>query len=137
MEQSYDKLFSTLPRLHAPSGVNERILLSIYIHEKRRMRVTFALCATTALASLATLFSLAESTLARATESGLPDYLALLQSDSDVVLSHWQDFALTLVDALPLLGITLMLLMLFTLLHALRIALSATQQPFKQYFFSL
>lgn len=48
-------------------------------------------------------------------------YFSLLFSDPDIALSYWKELSFSLVEALPLLGITLSLVTVVTLLTSLRV----------------
>ena len=54
-------------------------------------------------------------------ESSFVNYLSLLFSDPDVVLMYWQQFVLSLLESLPVVGMVLSLVALASLLVSFRV----------------
>ncbi|OGZ06363.1 MAG: hypothetical protein A2845_01030 [Candidatus Lloydbacteria bacterium RIFCSPHIGHO2_01_FULL_49_22] len=122
MKQNYEELFRRLSKVRAPLGLHQSVIARIDEARLRIMRIKFALFSAFGFASGVALFALVSSTSAKMLESGFIDYASLLFSDSGAVLSYWREFSVTLVESLPLLGLTLILLALLTMLQTFRLA---------------
>lgn len=134
MKQNYEELFQRLAKVRAPSGLHRSVIAQIDEARLRIMRIKFAVFSTLGFASGVALFALVSSTSAKLLESGFINYASLLFSDSGAVLSYWREFSITLIESLPLLGLTLILLALLTLLQAFRLAAKNSSALFTHQF---
>lgn len=98
------------------------------------MRIKFAVFSVLGLASGAALFPLVSSTATKMLESGFLDYASLAVSDGGAVLSYWQEFSITLIESLPVLGLTLILCALLTMLQTFRLAAKNSDAVFTHRF---
>ena len=101
--------------------VSNRIIRAISAYEIRRARRMIALTTATLLSSAigtwyAWLFLGREFY-----QSSFYDYFSLLFSDTDIILSHWRELALSLVESAPLLSMTISLAVVAALLASVRL----------------
>lgn len=66
--------------------------------------------------------------------SGFGQYLQLLFSDFGTIMANWQDFGLTLLESIPIIGIAELLLSLFSVMVLLKFLLQYSTGIFKNYF---
>lgn len=62
--------------------------------------------------------------------SGFAEFLSLLFSDPEVAIAYWQDFALSLLELLPLAGLATLLAILLIFLSSLRAATREVKNSF-------
>lgn len=127
MTIKHQRLFT---EVDPPEGISLRITNEIARLRVRAARIRLALMGTTTVASLAALFPATISLHNEFTNSGASDYLSLLWTDADIVVFHFQEFALSLSEVLPLSGITLLLSLCVVLLWALPKASTAARIAF-------
>lgn len=116
MTKEHQRLFT---EVDPPEGISLRITDEITRLRIRAARLRLALMGTTTVAALAALFPTTIALRNEFTNSGANDYLSLLWTDADIVVLHFQEFALSLTEVLPLSGITLLLSICIVLLWAL------------------
>ncbi len=104
----------------APSGLYAAILLRIKAAQLRAARVRTGLFGALALLSLVALVPALQYTAEQFYASGFYDYLLLIVSDHSLVLTYWQQFALTLIESLPSLALLLLVPVVVVLLYSLR-----------------
>jgi len=122
MVQDYEKLFSQIQPLEPPVGLFERIVNRIQIEQKlitvkRRIFLFSAGLFITILAFIPTI-KMAWSGL---TESGFLNFFSLIFSDAGIVASYWQNFALSLLETLPVTGLVLFLVVTLVFLEMLKL----------------
>ncbi len=130
----YQELFRKLPRVVAPQGLHRSVIMGVNEARVRVMRIKFAVFSVLGLASGATLFPLVSLTGTKMLESGFLDYASLAVSDSGAVLSYWREFSITLIESLPILGLTLILCALLTSLQTFRLAAKNSDAVFTHRF---
>ena len=110
MGTNYERLFQVLPQESAPAYLCERIFEAILRERDRnsilweRSRLVFS-----SLTGAGSLWGLAFAlpALMRASDaSGFTTFASLFVSDSDLLASHFSTFALSLLEALPGLEVT-------------------------------
>jgi hypothetical protein len=122
MTKEHQRLFT---EVDPPEGISLRITDEITRLRIRAARLRLALMGTTTVAALAALFPTTIALRNEFTNSGANDYLSLLWTDADIVVLHFQEFALSLTEVLPLSGITLLLSICIVLLWAASSSASA------------
>ncbi len=104
----------------APSDkLYPKILGRIHALEARALfmqRVTLGGLSLVSLAGLIPSFSYLVGAFAA---SSFGQYLSLIASDGDIILLNWKEFTFSLVESLPLMGITLVSIMIFGLTYSL------------------
>lgn len=128
MKDHYYKLFQSLPCESLPKELHSRIAREIALLEKRVVlvrRLSFVSVGAVFTAVFIPSLSFLSTQFA---ESSFFSYASLLISDGDLAFLHSQEFIFSLVESLPLFGITLALLLVFLLLGAIRIIVSESRQ---------
>ena len=110
-----------MDRLEPPKGLRGKILASIKYEEIRRARIyVFTALAAIAASLLGAIFAI-KYMLQGFYQSSFYSYFSLLFSDPDIAVSYWKELSLSLVESAPLVGITLSLVVLATLLASTRV----------------
>lgn len=113
-----------------PRGLAKRVAASISAHEARRARVLFfASIITGAASALGGVFAF-QYIAAELARSGASTYLSLMTSDFDAVVTYWKEFALSLGESLPVLGIIFGLAAVFVFLGSVRVFLDTRSAGF-------
>jgi hypothetical protein len=90
--------------LNPPEGLLDAIMLRIEHRHRRRLYVRVALVGSLMLAAAAALVPAWNFLASEAARSGFAAFVSLVFSDFSVVLTYWNDFALSLLDSLPVYG---------------------------------
>jgi len=104
----YQRLFQYLKTAPPPVNLKRVILARVRQIAKRRL-IFRGVLALGLLGGIIWFFILMNSGL---TESGFYHYLSLFLSDSDIALTYWREFSLSLIEAIPIV-ITTVFLALF------------------------
>lgn len=104
-----------------PASLKGNILLSIRTEEKKRAKRLLVVSAVVAAGSLVAIIASLKYALMALYESSFYSYASLLFSDPDVIAQYWREFALALLESLPVVGIVLCLIAVFALLMSLRL----------------
>jgi len=99
-------LFTHLTRLPAPHGLTGRIIARIAREEQRLARRLLVVSITALVLSLAGMVWALSAGYTAIMNTGLMHYISLLISDPSIVVSLWYQFTLTLIEALPLVALT-------------------------------
>ncbi len=122
MRQDLEKLFTHLQSPEPSSGlenkINNRINAEIKLAAIKRRLVLFGFCA---VGSGIAVFYACYSFGNLAAESGLWQYLSLLFSDYEVIFAIWQNYILSLAQALPLTGLIFMLASFFAFCESIKL----------------
>jgi len=116
----FDQLATQVPHPELES----RILARVDMLRVRRARLQFAFATTVGISAFAGAIPALQFVTTELTQSGFFSYSALLFSDAGAIFSFWQEFLLTLIEALPVLAISLLVSMILIFVFALQIALS-------------
>lgn len=111
----------TPPHTHLPVHLRTHILYAILQEERRRARRYFLAAGTISALSLLGLVFSVLYIIEGVAQSGFYQYLSLLASDSDLMLTYWREFALSVAEAAPVVGLSLLFMALFGLLSSVRI----------------
>ncbi|OGF36144.1 hypothetical protein A2482_02640 [Candidatus Falkowbacteria bacterium RIFOXYC2_FULL_48_21] len=99
----------------------DKIITRIRIEERVRSAKRRAILFTLILAlSLYALIPAVRSARAAIDTSGFFNFVSLIFSDLQAVMASWQDFALSLLEAIPTLSLTAVLAVIFTTLGSVR-----------------
>jgi len=120
MKNSYHKLFSKLPEAMPPKGLLEKILLSVERKQRRKAWIGFIISLFSFLAGLGLIVPVSMNLQAEMSRSGFFQFLSLIFSDFSNIVQSWQEFALSLLEYLPIFSIVSFLVILFVLLASLR-----------------
>jgi hypothetical protein len=106
--------------LKTPKGLKNKILISIRQEELRRARMYVFLSMATISASLWGIIFAVKYVLAGFYQTSFYSYFSLVFSDPDIAFSYWRELSFSLIEALPLLGITFSLIAVAILLTSVR-----------------
>ena len=91
--------------IEPPLNLEASILRKISVARTRAARIHFAFLSTVSLLSLWGIFQTGISLWKSFSQSGFYDYLSLVMSDGATLTTYWKEFALSLVESLPLIGL--------------------------------
>jgi hypothetical protein len=99
-----NQLFSTIePSLNLKNSIINKI-------KKEEMKMTIykiVISSVVSLTSVLVAIIFVINIIQDASQSGLTNYLSLLLSDGASILSYWQSYALSIVESLPIIPITI------------------------------
>jgi hypothetical protein len=111
MMKDYEKLFTYLNKPRPSDELFQKIMSGI--HEKSNKSVLIkkiTIFSVSLIGSLSALISALILLGARFSESGFYQYISLMFSDFRIIASNWQDYAISLLQALPAFSIALVLI---------------------------
>jgi hypothetical protein len=127
MSQDYEKLFSNLRQPVVPDRLLDGIMTGVRQAERWRSIKKLGLFLPLTFGSILALSFTLQSTWTVSAESGFFSYLALLFSDFNIVMTHWQNYSLTLLETLPATGAVLSLVSILLLINIARLFLRETK----------
>ena len=116
-----------MDKLKPPKELREKILFSINKEEIRRAKTYFLVSVTTGLVSIFGLIFSVRYMIQEFYQSSFYSYLSLIFSDPSVVLSYWKELSMSLLETLPILGITISLIAVYVLLVSIRTLVKNTR----------
>jgi ABC-type phosphate/phosphonate transport system permease subunit len=121
MHKNYEKLFAHLKPLEPPEGLFEKIVYCLreeqrFLNVKRRL-VIFSIGLIGSVAAFIPVFKMVRTEFV---ESGFIQFFSLLFSDFGIVISYWQNFAMTLLETLPITSLILLLAVVLVFLESLK-----------------
>jgi uncharacterized membrane protein YciS (DUF1049 family) len=117
-----------MERFEPSKDLRKNILFQIVKEEHRRAKnYLLASCATATASIVGVIFS-ARYVMQAVSQSSFYRYVSLLFSDSDIVLSHWREFAFSLVESLPFFAVTLVLVAIVVLMVSIRVFTNNTRR---------
>jgi len=117
MTKDLKKLFQNITQIEPPHELYERILARI----RRIALVKFVIFLASTLASSVILVFSFQYAAQEFYVSGFSQYLSLIISDGDSLITYWEDLLISLAESLPILGMTLLLTSIFLLLGSVRL----------------
>ncbi len=123
MPDDFEKLFSQLPSPDLPEGLFGVVLAKIAARKKARIKFHLAIFALTSVISLAALVPALTSLSRGFSNSGFMEFLSLTFSDFRIVSAYWQNYVLSLLEALPVLETAIFLAILLSLIESLRLTI--------------
>jgi hypothetical protein len=110
-----------MDKIKLPAKLRANILTRIGREEFRRARIyLFASATVGAVGVFGALLSI-KYMLQGLSQSGFYNYFSLLISDPDMMLTYWREFALSIVESAPFIGITILLAAIAVLMFSARI----------------
>lgn len=103
--QNFDTLFAQLHTVEVPHNLETTILEALVVREKRAAEIRLAFLGTISVASIFGIITSATYVSHAMATSGFISYLSLTFSDSSLLLTYWKEFALSLAETLPLVGV--------------------------------
>ena len=113
-------LYTYLHTLEPKSGLYRAILERVALAKRRSARLHAGLFGALAIISGVALVPAMQYAAQQFYASGFYDYLTLISSDNNFVLTYWREFSLSLVESLPSLALLLVLPITFVLVYSLR-----------------
>lgn len=120
MNQKFEDLVKGLPEMPAPLGLTEKIMLQISQEKLRTLRLRVVLSVVGFFVSGGVLFSAWQLAAQEISHSGLAQFISLLSSDFMTVAIYWDNFVLSLLEALPIMSLAACLAGVLGLLASLR-----------------
>lgn len=114
-----------IDQIEPPKELLGNVLSKIKLQESRTAKNKSLFFGVTSLLSVAALVPAIQFTIQEFSQSAFYSYLSLAISDGDLIIKYWKEFSLSLVESAPLLGITLMLAVILSLLGSLRLTFSS------------
>ena len=121
-------------RIEPPRKLKLSILSSIVEEERHRAKRLLMIFAPASLLSLISIIFSIQYVLKAFYQSGFYTYFSLLLSDPDVVLTYWKEFAMSLVDTIPFMWITVSLISIALFLICLRMFSNSIRNNFSPSF---
>lgn len=124
MHKNYEQLFSHLTAPEMPDNLFEKTIHRIQkerqssILKRRVMILSIGMIGIIgAVAAFIPAFKMAQTELY---ESGFPYFLSLIFSDFGTVAAYWQNFIMSLLETLPVMGLAILLLTILVFLGSLK-----------------
>jgi len=116
MDYKLSQIFNNMSQVEPPIRLKGLILRRIEMEKsrlmKRKMVLIYSGLSLSSGAFLFVFFSFGNAIL----KSDFWNLLSLIFSDAEVVISHWSDFVLSLLETLPVVSITVILIPVFAIL---------------------
>ncbi len=119
-------------RIHDMSidKLRDKIIFSINNEEIRRAKMYFLVFTTTALVSIFGLVASVRYMIREFYQSGFYTYFSLVFSDTNTIVVYWRELSLSLVETMPMVGITISLIAVCVFLISLRMLVKNTKGVF-------
>ncbi|MDD5626397.1 MAG: hypothetical protein PHW01_00055 [Patescibacteria group bacterium] len=124
MHKNYEQLFSHLTPPEMPDNLFEKTMRRIQkerqssILKRKVMILSIGMIGIIgAAAAFIPAFKMAQTELS---ESGFPYFLSLIFSDFETVVAYWQNFIMSLLETLPVMGLATLLLTILVFLGSLK-----------------
>jgi ABC-type phosphate/phosphonate transport system permease subunit len=122
MRKDYEKLFTYLATPIVPAGLFDKVMGRIDGAKRlRNLRRRLAFFLVLLSLSLIGFVLAVWSTQSALVQSGFLEFFSLLFSDLGVVLTYWQTYLFSLLEALPVISLIACLATLFALLESLKL----------------
>ena len=122
MRQNLEQLFVHLNQIEPPVGLFLRLLNRLGKEKQlRAIRRQLMILTPVLIGAFAALALTFQSVQASFYETGFYQFISLLFSDFSIVVVYWQNFALSLLETLPVTGLIVFLTTLLVFLSALRL----------------
>lgn len=121
MSDNYERLFQNLKRFEPSKKLRGCILARIYFKRKRSAAMRLAFSALAAVASLVAVIPSFQYAAREFSQSGFYRYFSLIFSDSGAVVASWREFALSLIETLPITEVAIFLATIFVFLISARL----------------
>jgi len=122
MTQDWNKLFSYYQAPNPPDDLLGKIMQRID-QEKRLLTLKRRLFLFSAglIGAIILFIPALKGVISGLTQSGFIQYFSLLFSDAEIVLAYWQNYALSLLETLPVMSLILLLATVFAILELLKL----------------
>lgn len=116
-----------MDRLEPSKKLREKILFSINKEEIRRAKMYFLVSVTTGLVSIFGLIFSIRYMIQEFYQSSFVSFISLIFSDPTIMVSYWRELSMSLLETLPIFGITVSLLAVYVLLVSVRVLVKNTR----------
>jgi len=121
MNNDYERLFDYFESPQPPAGLLTRIIRVIKKRERRSLRLRVIFLSVLLLASAASFLPSFQMVKSGLTESGFLKFFSLIFSDASIVMAHWKNFILSLLETLPVASLILFLFIALIFLESLKL----------------
>jgi len=122
MRKDYEKLFTNLTPKAPPSGLFGKIISRIQRERQfltmRNRLIVLSLGVVASFLAFIPAFNAVQSDFA---QSGIMNFVSLLSYDFMAVIAVWNDFALSILESLPIVSITIFFTVTFVFLLSVKI----------------
>lgn len=123
MSDNYEKLFQNLERLEPSEKLRTCILTRIDFKKKRFVAIRLMFSVLVATASLVAVIPSFQYVAREFSQSGFYRYFSLIFSDSGAVIASRREFALSLIESLPVTEVAIFLVVIFVFLISAKLAI--------------
>ena len=116
-----------MDKLKPSKELRQKILFSINKEEIQRAKTYFLVSMTTALVSIFGLIFSVRFMVQEFYQSSFYSYLSLVFSDPNTLVSYWKELSMSLLETLPILGITISLIAVYSFLFSIRTLVKNTR----------
>lgn len=120
MDRDFEKLFALVEDLEPRAELLMRVNSAVDRAERRHVFVRAVAFTVVAFVAVGALIPAWRELQAEVMQSGFVQFVSLLVSDFGLVATYWKEFSLSILESVPVLGITAVLGSVFTLLISLR-----------------
>ena len=133
MGKSYEQLFKVIPQESMPAYLCERICKAILRERERHSlygeRARLVISSLSGISSLVGLMFALPALMIAASATGFSTFAGLFISDSDLLVSHFSTFGLSLLEALPGFETSITLFLLAVFLVSLKNFVQSLSKP--------
>jgi len=122
MKGDLKKLFSELGGQNIPPSLYNDIVFKLETARIKKARLGLIFQGVLSLVSFVIAFPIFLNVAERFSQSGFFQYLSLVFTDGEIVLSNWKVFASSLLESAPFYEATIFLAVVFVLLQSLKFA---------------
>ena len=122
MKGDFKKLFSELGGQNVPPGLYNDIVFKLETARIKKARFGLIFQSVLSVVSFVAAFPIFMNVVERFSQSGFSQYLSLVFTDGEIVLSNWKVFASSLLESAPFYEATIFLAVVFVLLQSLKFA---------------
>jgi ABC-type phosphate/phosphonate transport system permease subunit len=122
MTKDWEKLFSYYNAPKPPNDLLGKIMKRINQEKKiLTLKRRLVLLAAGLIGAIILFIPALRAVISGFAESGFAQYFSLLFSDAEIVLAYWQNYALSLLETLPVMSVILLLATIFAILELLKL----------------
>ncbi|MFA5076107.1 MAG: hypothetical protein WC480_01680 [Patescibacteria group bacterium] len=120
--KDYEKLFAHLESIEPPANLLDKIMRRISSkHSLAAIKWRLAIVSVAVISSIIALVPASKMVQTSLAESGFLQFFSLLFSDFQVVTAYWQSFTLSLLETLPIISLTVLLVVVLVFLESLKL----------------
>jgi hypothetical protein len=122
MTNKFEKILKNTYEIEPPEGLFGKILARINLAKRRSATARAVFFGAVTVASLAVIIPIFQSFIQIFSQSSFYQYFSLIFSDGQTILLYWKEFALSLVESLPITELIILSSIIFILLGSIRLA---------------